>query len=220
MARSRTAREILVLALAVFLFAGLSFLFLGQRKAGLESAALKEMTFYILRNGDPASLISVPLLAEGREEQVNPDDLTLFPADQYRLTGDFDRPTFWYVLWFDTNGYAAVNPGSRTAQVEVMYPANAMAQLNRKDPSGVHLLVLVEGSIPPQEGVELLENIMHGLGKPPDPPSRRLAIIARGVREERGLPAGTLAGDYVQAIRDRMPAGLKPALMLFVHTKK
>lgn len=186
-------------------------------------AVLREMCLTIRRNADDDDKVSWELVKDGVEQLPRLPD-PLGPQDDFGLKGRFERPTSWYLLWFDTQGdvlVAAQSPGPRA---EVRYPAreDRLMGVNRTDPPGVHLLMLVAGALPPGNGAELLEKNLHGIGKPPAalPQLWAAPIHVRGPGEETPTAHTTSPRVYLRTVAARLPEGVRPVHAIFLKTGK
>jgi hypothetical protein len=183
---------------------------------------VKDMTFYVRRGGNSDHIYQKKLVANGLEQEIEPIDPLLAPEDDFKLVGAFTRPTYWYLLWFDTAGLIGVVAHAETPQVGVQYPSrvDAMQSVNPADPPGVHLLVLAAGAAPPEMGVAALARRFDDVGKPPAQLPKRWSLQLRGAGGERSLSGNLLPAQYLQVIQARLPPGLQPVQVIFLQTKK
>jgi hypothetical protein len=223
---------VLLISCAAGLVLGLSLFALRQGGAQqLPSPVLKEMTIHVRRGGDNDRIAPYQLLVKGQEKI--PSIEPLGPKDDFKLSGEFDRPTYWYLLWIDTNGMTTIAALSEIPEARVEYPkANDMVEADPADPAGVHVLMLVAGTALSAEAVQQLERKLserRGPGrqnpvlgnKPPAQMPTRWALVVRGPGSTNPGPAGGLDWDeYLQHIQAKMPPGVEPAYVVFLQTKK
>jgi hypothetical protein len=186
-------------------------------------AVLKEMKFYV-RRGANDHLELNELVVNGVEQELEPIEPPLAPEDDFKLIGQFKQPTYWYLLWFDTAGLVEVAAHADASGTKIQYPIRdgKMQSVNPTDPPGVHLLVVVAGSVPPAQGVGVVGALVHhlqGVGKPPAQLPKRWSLDLRGAGGQRSGPSN-LQSDYLQSIKDRLPPGLEPVHFVFLQTKQ
>src|SRR5262249_21194777 len=153
-----------------------------------------------------------------QEQPVEPIEPTLTPGDDFKLVGEFSRPTYWYLVWIDTQGKAKVEGRSDTFQTRLEYPGreDRFGHVDPADPPGMHLLLLVAGAAPPSEAVKGLEKGLANIGRPPAQLPRRWAVQVRGAGGERVVPEGLLPTRYFEGLKGPMPPGLEIVQMVFV----
>jgi tRNA A-37 threonylcarbamoyl transferase component Bud32 len=182
---------------------------------------LKEMTIYVRRGADHEVPDYRELVKNGRDLEAEPIRPPLSSKDDFQLTGAFERPMFWYLVWFDTRGEVTVAAQSDVRQAKVEYPSGEkMMSVNPDDPPGVHALVLMASRGARTEGAELLEKRFHGIGRPPTQLPQGRAVKLRGPGGERPAPSNLYPSKYLQAIKERMPPGLEFVYVLFLETKQ
>jgi serine/threonine protein kinase len=210
----------LVIGILAAVTLGLAVVTAGKWMSGTpQPAVLKQMTLYV-RRGNDQEVYFKKLITDSREQDPEPIQPPLGPKDDFQLVGAFDRPTFWYLLWFDTRGRVTVAAKSDRPQAEVEYPIGEMVSVDEADPAGVHVLVLAAGTVPAEEGAALLERRLQGVGQPPRQLPQRWAVQLRGPGGTRPAPSNLHLSKYLQAIEDRMPPGLEMVHMLFLQTTK
>jgi hypothetical protein len=192
----------------------------GEGDAEASPLSLENLRLYVLRKGDNTPLYR-DLVSKGAEQDLEPLAPPLRPVDQFRLVGQLNRPAYWYLVWIDTGGAVTVPVHSEGKQTAVRYPTreDLWANVDPDDPPGVHLLLLVAGSIAPDQGKPQLEAQLKGVGRPPPVLPRRWSVVVRGAREKLG-PGIVLPSDYLQAVETRLPAGLEPVHGLFLPAVK
>jgi serine/threonine protein kinase len=187
------------------------------------SLALKELRFTVRRSNDDKQLFYLDLVREGASQEPEPIDPPLRAAvDDFRLIGQLTRPAYWYVLWIDTAGTVKVEGLSQGAQAEVRYPSRAdrMVRVSPADPPGVHLLLLVAGSISSPDAEGQLEGRLQDIGPPPFAVPRRWHCQLRGAGGERLAPPDDAFSGYLEGIEKRMPAGLYAMHYLLLPVEK
>jgi hypothetical protein len=147
-------------------------------------------------------------------------DELLPPQRGFLLEGKFNRPTFWYIVWFDTAGAPpklSEHEHSRLEQAELKYPLPAgpkdeLQKVDSNDPEGTHAIVVVAGSVPPEQAIVQIQEQLAGIGKPP-------AVGGRGAGATIQVNSETPA-HYLERIDEKLPPGLVRAYALFFTTKK
>jgi hypothetical protein len=173
---------------------------------------LSQLLFFFQRKGQE----NMGHQALVRDRKDVPFDLpaAFKPQDGVRLEGRFEAPAQWYLLWVDTNGQVTVQGRSAGPQAEIEVPPRIggkahMLPLSEGDPPGVHLLVLVAGSLPSPPGEESLKESLKGIGSPPPALATENCMqLLRGP----GAPVpveGVSPSSYIQSLRSRLPAGLE-----------
>jgi serine/threonine protein kinase len=183
------------------------------------SPVLKDWTIKIRRERDDQQHFKRELVIDGKDQDPEPIWPPLGPRDDFQLVGAFERPTFWYVLWFDTRGQVTVAASAAEAQAKVEYPREKYVAVDAADPPGVHVLVLAAGTVSPREGVKALASQLQGMGRPPPEPPQRWALQPdRGPGATSPAPVH-LPSQYIKAIQDRLPHGLELAYVIFLQTQ-
>jgi hypothetical protein len=158
-----------------------------------------------------------PLVAGGAD-QVLEALPPLSDRDAFRLYGTFDRPVYWYLVWFDTEGQFEINDASAERQVDLTYPSDDKWQpVNPKDRKGIHLLMLVAGDRPPAEGKSELQQSLGNLGRPPQTLPRLWAVRGGGERIIDGGEEITL--DYLAGVRRKLPPEFHAVYSLWLQTQ-
>jgi hypothetical protein len=184
------------------------------------SPALDKLDLFIKRNGDP-NLEFYQLVDHGSQLLQKPHLQPLAPEDALRLEGKFRKPTYWYLVWFDTAGATTVETHSDTPRDQITFPSKyELTQVDKTNPAGVHLLLLVAGSVAPADGLDLLKGGLVGVGKPPSvlPPTwSRLLLRGSGKR----VSADSIqVAKYLEGIEGRLPHDLEAVYALFFQTRK
>jgi hypothetical protein len=147
---------------------------------------IKRMEFYVRRHHDDRTLKEGAwlLVHEGVEQAAHPID-PLGPDDDLKLVAQFSRPTYWYLLWFDTRGEIIVQAHSEIPSTGMEYPAGPnYVTVDEADPTGIHLLLLVAGSIQPPAGQNLLERHLEDLPRPPEVLPPQWAQLRAGGKQQ------------------------------------
>jgi serine/threonine protein kinase len=198
-------------------------LFLTWQRLRAPFLALKELRLTVRRSNDNNKLFYIDLVSEGARQEPEPISPPLRAAlDDFRLVGRLTQPAYWYVLWIDTAGRVKVEGRSQGTQVEIRYPSRAdrMMQVDPADPPGVHLLVLVAGSVSSPDAESQLEERLHDIGPPPSVVPRRWSGQVRGAGGERQAPLDRAFSGYLEGIEKRMPAGLYAMHYLLLPAEK
>jgi Domain of unknown function (DUF4062) len=157
-------------------------------------------------------------LVAGGADQVLEALPPLTDRDAFRLYGTFDRPVYWYLAWFDTEGQFEVNDACPERQVELKYPSDDRWQpVNPTDRKGIHLLMLVAGDRPSVEGKPELQQTLGNLGRPPQTLPPLWAVRGGGERIADGGEKTTL--DYLAGIRRKLPPGFHAVYSLWLQTE-
>jgi serine/threonine protein kinase len=187
------------------------------------AVAVDQLRLTVRRGENNKASFYRDLVSHGVEEDPDPIDPPLHvPRDDFRLAGRLTRAAFWYLLWIDTSGKVSLPFQSDGKQDEIHVPAQAdkMLSIDPADPAGIHLLVLVAGSVPPAAGGELLAERLRTVGRPPQNIPKHWSAQPRGPGAEREAPAASDPSDYLSSIQERMPPGLAPVHVLFLRTEK
>jgi serine/threonine protein kinase len=178
--------------------------------------SLESLRLYVRRNGDTEQVFYRDLVAAGPAEEPAPLSPPLGPRDDFKLLGRFNRPTYWYLVWLDSAGKSEVVAASDGKQRDVEYPVgNQFVRVSADDPPGVHLLLLVTGTVAPAEGRELLRDRLAGIGKPPAALPHRWSDQVRGPTSTPGVPLEP-PEKYLRAVTERLPPGLEAMHALFL----
>jgi hypothetical protein len=157
------------------------------------------------------------LIKDGQDQMNNLAPWQLKSGDDgFRLEGHFNQPIYWYLAWVDTLGVLEVK-STPVMQAELAYPPEAAKALSpsSKDPPGFNLLLVIAGSVPPEQGVDLLKEHFKGIDKPP---AVAWAGTLRGLEEVE--VAKDVPRDYLKDLYQRMPPGLEPKYALFFRIDK
>jgi serine/threonine protein kinase len=184
--------------------------------------ALKALSLTVRRSNNDKETFKCNLVGEGAAEEPEPIDPPLRALDDFRLAGQLTRPAHWYIVWVDTAGRVKVAGRSQGREAEVGYPRSAKAKMSvdPADPPGIHLLVLVAGSVSLPDAEGQLEERLRDIGPPPVVVPRRWACQLRGAGGERPAPPDDAFAEYLEGIEQRMPAGLYAMHYLLLPTVK
>ncbi|HVW39226.1 MAG TPA: hypothetical protein VHB99_18045, partial [Pirellulales bacterium] len=157
----------------------------------------EQETYALVRDGE--NLGSLP------NESLNHDEL-------FKLEGRFATPCFWRLFWLDTRGRWSAAEAPAEKQQPFFYPLNrTMVEVERDDPPGLHLLVVIAGDNP--VGKQLSEN-----WSTKRPPFEELAfwsdsddVSSRG----QGREFETV-DSYLAALAEQLPDGQKLVAALFL----
>jgi tRNA A-37 threonylcarbamoyl transferase component Bud32 len=214
----------LLLVLGTALLAGVGLLALRREQPQvLAGAVLKDLEIRVRRERNDKRIALHSLLVDGREQELKAIDPPLGPEDDFTLTGDFDRSTYWYLLWFDTAGVVTVAEHGKVPGTRVQYPEwPNMQEVDRTNPLGVHVLLLAASTVHPDQVVRQVEARFKNFGKtPPSQPPERWALRPRGPGRTNPGPANLAAWQrYLGAIESKLPPGLKPAQWIFLQTRR
>jgi serine/threonine protein kinase len=211
------------LVAALMLVMGGAGLYVVSVQSHPSALALETLRFTVRRDNNDDRRFYRDLVRGGAGQAPEPIDPPLhIPKDDFRLDGRFTRATYWYVVWIDTAGKVEVVGHSEGKQADVRYPVRTdrMASVDQADAAGIHLLVLVAGTVPPAEGVDRLTGQLRDVGLPPQILPRRWVVEPRGAGKEREAPPGLESSAYLKGIGERMPPGLEPIQVLFLRTEK
>ena len=180
-------------------------------------STLAELEFYVSRGGEPDDVRGHSLVVDGRDQEV--EFLALGPSDAFKLQGRLTGPTYWYLLWFDTAGVVSIAARAAYPSKTFEYPEGDrdMIRVSTSDPEGIHLLVLVTGSLPPEGALKPLEERVATLGKPPEVRPGRWSQL-RGAGSTRRVDV-TLPAQFLRRIEGRLPEGLVLSHALFLSTE-
>jgi hypothetical protein len=128
--------------------------------------SLRELEIFVRRNRNDEGIIKYKLVHSGKEQDT-PEVDPLGPHDDFHITAAFSRPTYWYLIWFDSAGQVNLVAHSKQPTLVASYPmGDTMVSVNPADPKGHHLLLLLAGTLPPQQAVVSLEQSFRDFGAP------------------------------------------------------
>ncbi|HEY5312642.1 MAG TPA: serine/threonine-protein kinase [Pirellulales bacterium] len=183
--------------------------------------ALEDLTLWFIppaisqRNIDP-----VPLISDRRLASQLPDRRVA--ADEgFRITGRFQKPESWWLLWIDTRGKLGLPVGPGKKQAAVGYKLDGSGtRISPDDPPGTHVLLLVTGA---DEAPDARQKLAAALNTAPLPPRTGLHVWCaveegsqfRGEGESIETPES-----YVTQLRDRLPTGFQLAAAIFLPAEQ
>jgi len=195
--------------------------------------ALDQLNFRFDRGGwqDPYAVVKA-----GRGLDVRAAD-PLGPNDFFIIDGLFRQPTYWYVIWFDTNGGASLDEAAPDRRSDIRFPLEPSGRMrpDKNDPPGTHMILLAAGSMPPDQVKARLEKLLSGIGKPPALNRRdpwHIALVGDAGADKPADPTRSggavhgikaedrWASDYLADIRQRLRgAPVQPLHAFFVSTQ-
>jgi serine/threonine protein kinase len=184
---------------------------------------LTDLRIAVRRERDDNRIARFQLVNGRQQGAVQPIDPPLGPKDDFRLSGEFEQPKYWYLLWFDTKGVMTLAAKSAEPQQRVQYPERSkMMSVDPKDPPGVHVLVLASGRLPLREaGPTLQERFKDFTTKPPARLPERWSVHLRGPGEERSTHDTEADWQkHLRAITERLPPSLDSVQAIFLQTRK
>ncbi len=204
-------------ALLLLLFIGTLFAILKRSPLPTsETSTIQRMELYVRRHHtDPPR--PYLLVADGQEETAPPID-PLGAADDFKIVARFDRPTYWYLLWFDTWGNGTVQARAAEPEMELRYPSGSdYLSVEQADPPGLHMLMVLSG--PRSSSVaELLQKRFDAVGKPPEALPARWSLVLQGGGTVH--PGAEVPLAYVDRIRSQLPSEVRPLHLFFLLTEK
>ena len=184
---------------------------------GRPAACVEKAVLFVRRNGDDLSIQK--LVLEPAAGKSNPELDPLAAEDDFKIQTDFNRPTYWYLVWIDTAGVVAVVAHSQQPERVAEYPAgNKLIGVNPQDRPGTHLLLLLASDRNPQEVQDQLQQRLHDVGAPP-PVSYAQDVQVRGAGTVKSTSANLDPG-YWEGIEQRLPEGVRWVQQLYLPTVK
>ena len=146
----------------------------------------------------------------------------LRPRDDFKLHAEFNRPTYWCLVWLDTKGTAQIAARSERAEKVVEYPpGNQLVSVDPHDPAGIHLILLLASDQPPSEIAGGLEHCLAGIGPPP-----RVVLgkatplgVTRGAGSVQ-TTAANLDSAYSQRVERQLPSTVRWVHQLYLPTQR
>lgn len=151
------------------------------------------------------------LVDDGQNCDGLPEERLTFD-ESFRLEGRFAAPCFWRLLWLDTNGKWSMPDGPTEKQEPFYFPlSRKMVEVERTDPPGTHLLVIVAGDKPVSEQLLTILSI-------PPPPFKRLAFRSNSPNAtSRGAGREFETIDsYLETLAKQLPDDQKLVAALFL----
>ena len=154
---------------ALLLVAALAAWGTWKATGGQPAVCVEKAVLFVRRHGDDLTIQKLVLEAGAGKGRPELDPLTA--DDDFKLHAEFNRPTHWYLVWIDTVGAVQVVAHSQQPERVAEYPAgNNLIGVNRQDPAGTHLLLLLAGDRNPQEVQDQLRQRLQDVGTPPTVP--------------------------------------------------
>jgi serine/threonine protein kinase len=181
--------------------------------------AVREATLFVRRGGDDNAMERLTL--SGSHNESERTFKPLGPNDDFKLNVEFDRPTYWYVVWLDTKGVVEVAAHAQQPEKIVEYPGgNHLVSVDPSDPAGVHLILVLASDLPPDKIETQLRHRLVGVG----PPSTVLGMnqplgVTRGAGSIQSTTAN-LDPHYFQRVEERLPAGVHWVQQVYLPTEK
>ncbi len=184
---------------------------------GQPAVCVEKAVLFVRRHGDDLTIQKLVLEAGAGKGRPELDPLTA--DDDFKLHAEFNRPTHWYLVWIDTVGAVQVVAHSQQPERVAEYPAgNNLIGVNRQDPAGTHLLLLLAGDRNPQEVQDQLRQRLQDVGTPPTVPYPQ-DVQVRGAGAVTSTTAN-LDPRYSEAIEQRLPEGVRWVNQLYLPTVK
>ena len=192
----------------------------GTPPAGTSAFPVQPTVYKLVDGGNERNLQEIEPLRIGKDSaEMGPD--------RFRLEGVFDRPTRWWLIYVDTRGKAAVEAFSESETDGFVFPApehdaatgariDLGAPFSPDEEPGTHCLCLVTGSLPTPKNE--LEDRLKWIGRPPQDLHGRWAFDVRGFGERTDVRSPQER--YTQALKQRLPTGLRPVYALFLRTRQ
>ena len=188
--------------------------------AANEEVIVENAMVFVRRGGDDNTLKSYPV------ERGSPGEPVSFPplraSDDFKIHAEFNRATYWCLVWIDTNGRAEVVASSQEREDAAEYPpGDQLVKVNPADPAGLHLLALLVSDGPVDDIQGELPTRLGDLGPPPDAPVAQFAQL-RGLRGPGEVTAidANLDPSYWPRLEDRLPEDVRWAFRLYLPTAR
>lgn len=138
----------------------------------------------------------------------------------FKIEGEFSRPVFWYLVWFDTARRVAVEEASSEQTTKLAYPPGDEFQtVSAQDPPGLHLLVVVAGSLAPAQARSELEQRLNTKQTKARLQPGQWARQIRGAGERVSLPI-RLPDRFLSELQSQMPPTLYAVQAVFLDTRR
>jgi hypothetical protein len=140
----------------------------------------------------------------------------------FKLHAEFNRPTYWYLVWLDTKGLVQIAARSeRPDKVADYPPGNQLVSVDPHDPAGMHLLLLLAGDEPSSEIAGEVEHCLAGIGPPPKVALGKSTPL--GVTRGAGRVQATTANldpAYFQRVQRQLPGTVRWVQQLYLPTQR
>jgi serine/threonine protein kinase len=181
---------------------------------------VQQATLFVRRNGDDHNIEKLTLTDRHDENELSLRPLG--PKDDFKFHADFNRSTYWCLVWLDTNGAAQIAARSECPEKVVEYPpGNQLVGVDPHDPAGIHLLLLLASNVPPSEIVGDLEHRLAHIGRPPRIVLGKTAPL--GVTRGAGSVQTTTANldpAYFQRVEEQLPSTVRWVHQLYLPTQR
>ena len=183
---------------------------------------LVERALLVVRhNGDDERIRKLDLFDRADRDFLASSPLS--PTDDFGFRASFNRPIYWYLAWLDTKGAVEIAARSEKAEEVVRFPAgNQLVKVDPRDPSGLHLLLLLVADRPsPNIESEILQRL-SALGPPKQSTSKPLQIA---VARTRGMGSSSpttvdLDAEYIAQIEQKLPDSVLWVYQLYLPTQR
>ncbi len=181
---------------------------------------VQQSVLFVRRNRDDTNVEKLTLTDRHDENEVVL--CPLGPNDDFKLHAEFNRPTYWCLVWLDTKGAAQIAARSERAEKVVEYPpGNHLVSVDPHDPAGVHLLLLVVSDQSPSEITGDLEHCLAGIGPPPRVVLGKATPL--GVTRGAGSVQTTTAdldSAYFKQVERQLPNTVRWVYQLYLPTQR
>lgn len=211
---------IIFLSLAFVAFGVCVWAFLvTKRQEPLPSPAdpkLQTLSLFIRKARDNSQIKRYDLVKRGEAvEGISLDAIRA--ADDFKLSAQLSDPAFWYLVWLDTSGKVVVVASSDAKATSIDYPkGNNFVSVNKADPPGSHLILLLLSPSDIHPNRKAIEDSMQTLGKPPNPNSPLLQDLRGAGDTSPAQFADALL--FLNQIAARLPSETRREYALFLQT--
>jgi hypothetical protein len=169
---------------------------------------LQSLRLYVRHDRDDARTFYWDLL---NPEQSGAVDQTIRAGvDDIMLTGTFNVPVHWFILWHDTNGQLVLAGKGKDVLEHMKYPEKGIVTPNPTDPSGTHFIWLIAETGNSPIVTTFSEPVLskHPIGKPPNIQDSFVSESIRGPQmSQEGANGRQIATDadlkiYLQRVRN------------------
>lgn len=177
-----------------------------------KSPELKQVDFFVRRNGDDAKIETYSLVRNYLEMSVPPIKY-LMKNDDFKISARFNQATYWYIIWIDTNGIAQVVANSKQPEMNLIYPNEGFVMADKNDPIGQHLLLILSSS-------DLIKKFNGIIGNFFDKKEFEAGFNIQ-LREQRG-PGEKRSTDFkpiisiLKNIDDNLPKGVEQKMVITI----
>jgi serine/threonine protein kinase len=184
----------------------------------LPEVAVQQAVLFVRRNGDDNNIEKLTLTDRHDENELVLRPLG--PNDDFKLRVEFNRPTYWCLVWLDTKGTAQIAARSERVEKVLEYPpGNRLVSVDPHDPVGTHMLLLLASERPASEFADNLEHCLTGIGPPKVVPGKAAPIgITRGAGSVQTTTAD-LDSAYFQQVERQLPNTVRWVHQLYLPTQ-